>query len=232
MAKNNFKISDDGLALIKDFEGERLTVYKDAVGLPTVGVGHLVLPFDNLKVGQTISAERSRTLLRQDVERFEKCVNAAITQPLTQNQFDACVALAFNIGESAFKNSSVARELNRGHFTLAANAFLKWNKAGGKVLNGLTRRREAERKMFLQGTQCSDAIPAEAQIARRGDKSEAVKAIQQRLIELKFLKTGDADGAFGKATEDAVKAFQVAAELTPDGICGLRTKAELFKGAE
>lgn len=147
----NYSVSEDGIKLLIEFEGEVLSVYKDPVGLPTLGVGHLVKPDEkaNYPVGKKITKEESRKFLRNDLKKFEACVNNAVTVPITQNQFDALVSLAFNIGEGGFKRSSVLRNLNNRKFDAAADAFLAWNKAGGKVLPGLTRRRNAERSIFL-----------------------------------------------------------------------------------
>lgn len=145
------KISDAGIALLVEFEGEILRVYNDPVGLPTFGVGHLVTAAEkkDYPVGKKITKATSRAFLRRDVERFEDCINSSVKVPITQNQFDALLSLAFNIGESAFRRSSVLRNLNNRKFEKAANSFLAWNKAGGRTLPGLTRRRNAERSVFL-----------------------------------------------------------------------------------
>jgi lysozyme len=149
------KISDAGIALLVEFEGEILRVYNDPVGLPTFGVGHLVTAAEkkDYPVGKKITKATSRAFLRRDVERFEDCINSSVKVPITQNQFDALLSLAFNIGETNFKRSSVLRNLNKRQFDKAADAFTAWNKAkkNGKkiVLPGLTRRRNAERSVFL-----------------------------------------------------------------------------------
>jgi len=149
--KNNYKVSSDGINLLVEFEGEVLKVYKDPIGLPTLGVGHLVTPNEkkDYPVGKKITRAESRQFLRRDLARFEDCVNSSVKVPITQNQFDALVSLAFNIGEGAFKRSSVLRNLNARKFDAAADSFRAWNKAGGKTLPGLTRRRATERSVFL-----------------------------------------------------------------------------------
>ncbi len=149
MAKNNYKTSDKGIAFIKSFEGEILKGYLDAVNKLTVGVGHLVLPGESYKLNQKITREESTRLLQKDLQRFENCVNKNVQVPITQNQFDALVSFAFNVGESALKRSSVLKNLNNRKPAHAADSFLAWNKAGGRVLPGLTRRRKAERDLFL-----------------------------------------------------------------------------------
>lgn len=141
------KISDRGLALIKEFEGCELTAYVCPAGVLTVGYGSTG---PHVKAGMTLTEEEAEALLRKDLERFEKCVNGAtFNYGLTQGQFDACVSLAFNIGCVNFRNSTVLRKLASGDDDEAADAFRMWNKGGGKVLPGLVRRREAERELFL-----------------------------------------------------------------------------------
>lgn len=146
------KISNAGLDLIKQFEGLRLESYPDpgTGGDPwTVGVGHTgpeVMP------GMTITEEEADEFLRSDVAAFEKCVsNAAAGIPLTQGQFDALVCWTFNVGCVAMRSSTLMRKLRSGDEDGAADEFLRWNKAGGRVMAGLTRRRQAERELFLTG---------------------------------------------------------------------------------
>lgn len=146
---NNYTTSANGIKFIKSHEGEILKVYLDPVGLPTVGVGHLVKPGESYKVGQRITREESTRLLQSDLRRFERAVNAAVTVPITQNQFDALVSFSFNVGEAAFRRSSVLKNLNNRRFSKAADALLLWNKGGGRVLPGLVRRRREERELFL-----------------------------------------------------------------------------------
>lgn len=145
------KVSDAGIKMLVEFEDEKLYVYRDPVGLPTFGVGHLVTADEkaDYPVGKKITKAISREFLRKDLERFEDAVQSLVKVKLNQNQFDALVSLAFNIGVSAFKRSSVLRHLNAGKTTLAANAFLAWNKADGRVLQGLVMRRNTERSVFL-----------------------------------------------------------------------------------
>lgn len=153
-------IGTNGLNLIKGFESLRLDVYKCPAGIPTVGFGHVVLPNEPYRLKQKITLDDAMRLLRSDCAKFEKAVSAAIKVPLSQNQFDACVSLAFNIGADAFASSSVAREINRGNFESAAERFLLWRFAtvNGKktVLRGLVRRREAERELFLKTDDATD----------------------------------------------------------------------------
>lgn len=149
------KISKNGLKMIRQFEGERLRVYRDVAGLPTVGVGHLVRKSDDLAVGDTITKEQSEAFLAEDIKTFEESVNQIVKVPLTQNEFDAVVSLCYNIGRGALASSRSLRLLNAGNKARFADAILSFNKARVKgqlrVVQGLVNRREAERKVFLTG---------------------------------------------------------------------------------
>lgn len=150
-------ISQNGLDLIKSFEGLRLTAYtateeERLKNIWTIGYGNTYYP-DGKKVkqGDTLSsASEAAGLLRAAVKDFERGVNEAIKVPMTQNQFDAMVSLAYNIGVGAFKKSTLVANMNKINTISVANEFPKWNKAGGKVLTGLMRRRAAERELFLK----------------------------------------------------------------------------------
>lgn len=139
------KTSEKGIALIKEFEGLRLEAYKCQADVWTIGYGHT----REVKPGDSITEETAERMLVDDVRVFELAVERALTIPVTQYQFDALVSLAFNIGANAFAGSTLVKKLNAGDMKGAADEFLRWNKAGGRVLNGLTRRREAERALFL-----------------------------------------------------------------------------------
>lgn len=168
------KTSKNGRKFIASFEEEVLEVYLDPVGLPTVGVGHLVTKDEREKypVGKKISKEESDRLFAKDLYRFEKCVDDCVGD-VTQNQFDAMVSLAFNIGELNFKKSSVLKYFLKGDFAKSADAFLSWNKSKGRVLAGLTRRRKAERTIFLTP---SAAAPVNEDPPTKKDTTEAQPA--------------------------------------------------------
>lgn len=139
------KISEKGLGLIRSFEGLELKSYKDSIGILTIGYGSTG---SHVKSGMVITKEEAEDLLKQDVSRFESGVNNLVKVPLTQNQFDALVSFSFNLGLGNLKSSTLLKKLNISDYSGAANEFLRWNRAGGKVLNGLTRRRQAEKDMF------------------------------------------------------------------------------------
>lgn len=144
------KISENGIKFIANWEGKRNSAYKDAVGLWTIGIGHLIKKGEAFP--KVMTDQQVYDLFRKDVAGFENAVNNAVKVQITQNQFDALVSLAFNIGIGAFAGSSVVRNLNAKNYTEAANSFLKWNKGtvNGKLVEilGLTNRRKAERDLF------------------------------------------------------------------------------------
>lgn len=139
------KISDKGIEFIIKEEGEILHAYRCQAGVWTIGVGHTGGVTPDMK----ITKEQSREFLKKDVERFEKVVNETITHPLLQHQFDALVSFAFNVGAPAFKGSTLAKKINaNAPWSEIRAEFLRWNKAGGKVLAGLTSRRKREAKLY------------------------------------------------------------------------------------
>ncbi|ANI29459.1 muraminidase [Yersinia entomophaga] len=147
------QISSTGINLIKQFEGCKLTAYPDpgTGGAPwTIGYGW-THPVDGKPVvrGMTIDQPTADRLLKCGVVQFEQGVNQMLKIGVTQNQFDALVSLAYNIGTRALSTSTLMKKVNAGDAKGAADEFLKWNKAGGKEMKGLTNRRAAERELFL-----------------------------------------------------------------------------------
>lgn len=142
--------SDKGIALIKQFEGCKLKAYQDSVGVWTIGYGW-TQPVDGkpIRAGMTIKQETAERLLKTGLVSYESDVSRLVKVGLTQGQFDALVSFTYNLGTRSLSTSTLLRKLNAGDYAGAADEFLRWNKAGGKVLNGLTRRREAERALFL-----------------------------------------------------------------------------------
>lgn len=144
------KTSQKGIDLIKEFEGLRLAAYKDAVGVWTIGYGHT----KTAAKGMTISkVEAERLLAQVDLPVYESGVTRLVKVPLAQHQFDALVSFAYNLGVGNLRSSSLLRKLNQRDYLSAAEEFKRWNKAGGRVLAGLTRRRLAEELMF-RGKYC------------------------------------------------------------------------------
>jgi len=138
--------SPTGRAMIASFEGLRLTAYQDIVGVWTIGYGHTG---PDVKPGLAITRQQADQLLVNDLARFERGVNALVTVRLNQNQFDALVSFSYNLGLSSLQSSTLLRLLNAGNFQAAADQFPRWNRAGGKEVAGLTRRRAEERKLFM-----------------------------------------------------------------------------------
>lgn len=138
-------LNQAGVDLIKQFEGCQVEVYKDVVGLLTVGWGHRT----NLPLGVTITQELADTLLQQDLAAVQRQLHSCLTTSLTDNQFSALVSFVYNLGINRLEGSTLLTKINSGELTSAADEFLKWDHAGGIVVLGLLRRRSAERTLFL-----------------------------------------------------------------------------------
>lgn len=145
------KINQATVELVKEFEGFSAKAYKCPAGIWTIGYGTTAAAGVGItpKEGMTISQSDAEGYLHGALEKFASQIEDAITAPINENEFGAFVSLAYNIGPGAFKKSSALSSFNAGDKAKSAKAILLWNKAGGKVLKGLTRRREAERKLFL-----------------------------------------------------------------------------------
>lgn len=144
------RTSEKGVALIKSFEGLNLTAYKDSVGVWTIGYGW-TQPVDSkpISAGMTIKQDTAERLLKTGLVSYESDVSKLVKVKLNQGQFDALVSFAYNLGSRSLSTSTLLRKLNAGDYAGAADEFPRWNEAGGQVLAGLTRRREAERALFL-----------------------------------------------------------------------------------
>ena len=210
----NRKISEKGLNLIKQFEGCRLRAYQCSAGVWTIGYGHTA----GVKQGQTITQVQAEEYLKQDCRKFENYVNnkayVPVTAQLNQNQFDALVSFAFNCGQGNLKT------LCKGRCTVQIAAALpKYNKAAGKVLSGLVRRRVAEQKLFNTAvsstveTANTETEDYNMKTIKKGSKGNAVKVWQ-------IIVGVTADGIFGSGTEKATKTWQASAGLTVDGVAG------------
>lgn len=143
-------INQAALDLIKEFEGLSLAAYLCPAGVWTIGYGHTSRAGEpKVTPGMTIGEDRAEAILRRDLRVFEDAVDRAVNRPMTENQRGAFVSLCYNIGAGAFAKSTAVKRFNAGDVHGAAEAMTWWNKAGGKVLRGLVRRREAERALFL-----------------------------------------------------------------------------------
>jgi len=140
----NMNISQEGLGLIKKFEGCELEAYRCAANVLTIGYGST----KGVKEGDTITQEEADELLLHEMDEYEGYVKDSVTVDLNQNQFDALVSWVFNLGPSNLKASTMLKVLNSKEFEEVPSQIKRWNKAGGKVLQGLIRRREAEALLF------------------------------------------------------------------------------------
>jgi len=140
----NMHISNEGINLIKKFEGCELEAYKDAVGVWTIGYGHT----KNVREGMTISKEQADNMLLNELDEYCEHVEKAVKIDLKQNEFDALVSWTYNLGPTNLNESTMLKVLNDKDFNEVPHQIKRWNKAGGKVLQGLVRRREAEALLF------------------------------------------------------------------------------------
>lgn len=135
-----------GLNLTENAEGCRLTAYRDSVGVLTIGTGHTG---PDVYEGMEITQDEANALLLHDINSAIGAVKRLVKVELTQGMFDALVDLTFNEGQGNLAASTLLKQVNAGNFAAAADEFQKWNKAGGQVLAGLTRRRAADEQVFL-----------------------------------------------------------------------------------
>lgn len=237
------KLSKTGLELIKKYEGLRLLAYDDMQpgktitdksqikGTLTIGYGHT----GGVTVGQTITRERAEAYLKDDVATAEQAVNA-IERDFNQNQFDALVSFTYNCGAGNLRTLCKNRDVD----TIGEKLIL-YTKSCGKELAGLVTRRKEEQKLYRTpaGLQAGGAIldvtPDCMPVIRKGDRGEAVRKMQQALLnqnfksciireQKKYLK---ADGIWGEITDSIFRRWQGYKGLKADGICGPKSWREL-----
>ena len=138
------KISQEGISLIKKFEGCELEAYQDAVGIWTIGYGHI----KGVKEGMTITKPQAEEMLVHELVEYEQHVLNQVTISLDQCMFDALVSWTFNLGPTNLSSSTLLKVLNSGDYEGVPAQIKRWSKAGGKVLEGLVRRRQAEALLF------------------------------------------------------------------------------------
>jgi lysozyme len=138
------KISEDGLELIKKFEGCETTAYQDSVGVWTIGFGHT----KGVEEGQTCSIEDAESMLADEMNEYEGYINNMVKVDLQQHEFDALVAWVYNLGPTNLGESTMLKVLNGGQFDRVPDEMNRWTRAGGEILEGLVRRRQAESLMF------------------------------------------------------------------------------------
>ena len=151
IATDEMSISPSGIDLIRNFESLRLNAYDDGVGVWTIGYGTTKYPNGiRVKKGDTCTLDQAKAYMQNDLKAFEQTVNNTVKVPLNQNQFDALVSLAYNIGTNAFSKSTLVKKLNANDIRGAADQFDVWVNAGGKRMQGLVNRRTVEKALFLK----------------------------------------------------------------------------------
>ena len=143
------KISQNGLALIKNAEGFKSDAYLDTGGVPTIGYGTTVADGKRVEMGMKCTKEQAECWLITHVEQKVYPYLVKVIVPLNQNQMDALCSFIYNLGGTAFANSTLLKKLNTGDYVGAASELLKWVYDNGKKVAGLVNRRTAERKLFL-----------------------------------------------------------------------------------
>ena len=200
------KINKAGLELIKSFEGCHLTAYKCPADVWTIGYGHTLGVYEGMKITQA----EAEQYLKDDMAKYESYVKRFCKLELNENQFSALVSFTYNCGVGNLQ--TLIRNRNTDQI---AEALLLYNKAKGKVLTGLVRRRKAERELFLSGSVVS-AIKEEVYdmpVIKVGSRGKAVMIWQ-------IIIGAECDGIFGSGTESATKSYQKKNGLTVDGIVG------------
>ena len=137
-------ISNTGIDLIKHFEGCETEAYLCPAGVPTIGYGHI----KGVQMGDVITETQAHEMLVEELDEYESYINDLVTVGLNQNQFDAMVSWVYNLGGGNLRASTLLKVLNSGNYAGVPEQIMRWNKAGGKVLEGLTRRRQAEADLF------------------------------------------------------------------------------------
>ena len=233
-------IDREGIKLLTTFERCELTAYNDGGGVWTIGYGHTG---EDVYPGLTISQTEAEELLSGDLEKFESYVEDAVEVQLNDNQFSALVCFCFNVGPGTegFGGSTLLKLLNEGNYQAAVNQFPVWNKVDGEPWLGLTRRRLAERSLFLgkpwqsflsyEGTgeevtqetisETSRTLTLTDPVMQGKDISQVQEALKKAGINL------EPDGFFGDDTDKAVRQFQNQKGLTADGVVGAQTRKEL-----
>ena len=211
----NRRIGQAGLALIKQFEGCRLIAYQCSAGVWTIGYGHTAGVYKGMKITQA----QADAFLKQDIAKFEKYINnpsyVPFTDKLNQNQFDALVSFAFNLGQGNVKKLCTGRTINQ-----ISSAMQQYCKAAGKTLPGLQRRRKAEAALYNKKVEsCTGATTTTVKESedysmntiKKGSKGKSVKVWQ-------IIIGTTADGNFGSGTENMTKTWQKNHGLMADGI--------------
>lgn len=164
-------MTDEGLDLIRQFEGFRTAAYRDPVGMWTIGYGHTSMAgAPEVKPGLTVSEAEAADILARDVDQFARGVRALLRVELSDGQFSALVSFAYNVGVAALRKSSVLTAVNARDFAAVPRRLQLWTKAGGHVLPGLVKRRAAEAAMFA----ASASVVVQPSVAKSVQESKTV----------------------------------------------------------
>lgn len=146
------KLDSNGYKLIQGFEGLELNAYKDSAGIPTIGYGNITyIDGSRVKMGDKITQEKADEIFKYYADKFANQVDAVVTATVNQNQFNAMVSLAYNIGIGAFSKSTLLKKVNSNSCdTSIKTEFMKWVNAGGKKIQGLVNRREKEAQVYFK----------------------------------------------------------------------------------
>jgi len=231
------KINAEGIKLIKSFEGLHklkqgsngayVEAYLDPVDIWTIGWGFT----EGVYEGMTMTIPEAEERLKQELGKYEIPVLDGVKVDLNDNQFSALVSFCYNVGPRALFESTLLRLLNQGKYQEAADQFLRWDKAGGQVLPGLSRRRRAERSLFLSEPWESAKTWEPKQVLRLSEsgqplmQGQEVEQLQKALVKAGF--NLQPDGILGEQTEQIIKQFQQQNNLTVDGIAGAETLKKL-----
>jgi len=141
------QLSGKGHDILRYFEGCKLVAYQDSVDVWTIGYGHT----KNVHKGMTITQEQAEAMLLEELKEYEGYIETYVEVELTQEQFDALVVWVYNLGPTNFRNSTLLKRLNKSNYEDVPNQIKRWDKAGGKTLSGLTKRRASEAHLFATG---------------------------------------------------------------------------------
>lgn len=225
------KINEEGIKLIKSFEGLHdlkqgsngtyVESYRDPVDIWTIGWGFT----EGVYEGMTMTIPEAEARLKKELEKYEISVLDGVKVDINDNQFSALVSFCYNVGARALFESTLLKLLNQGKYQEAADQFLRWDKAGGQVLPGLSRRRRAERSLFLSEPWEPKQVLRLSEPGQPLMQGQDVEQLQKALVNAGF--NLQPDGIFGGQTEQAVKQFQQQNHLTVDGIAGTETLKKL-----
>ena len=223
------EISQVGLDLVKQFEGLKLKAYVCPAGVATIGYGTTRYPNgQKVRIGQQITEQEAEKYLEHDCNKFGQQILSVVTVTLNQNQFDALVSFVYNIGFGAFKTSTLLKVLNKKDYIEAGKQLLRWNKGGGRVLQGLVRRRQAEKKLFEKTgvnapseNKMSSLSSINAGVSSKELNPEQIKELQQKLNAI--CHNLIVDGQCGTNTIKAFEEFKNSNGLSYPSLIGKTT---------